>query len=91
MEKIDLVKTAADLNRLPSFLRLSLRSVGQTTGGLEAYRSQAERKAQLQVVVPKAVREGFITLRLAVEILETNGAYGQKGKACLKGLEETTS
>ena len=77
------IRTAADLNKLPSHLLLSLRSIGQTTGGLFAYKTSAERKASIQQAARKAVKDQAISLDLAVEILQTNGAYGAKGRAAL--------
>jgi hypothetical protein len=88
MERIDQINTAADLEKLPQSLRLSLRSVGQTTGGLAAYKSRAERKANIQAAVRKAVEDQHITIRLATEILQVNEAYGPKGKALIAQLQE---
>lgn len=80
---IDQIRNAAELNALPTYLRLSIRSVGQTTCGLYAYKSKAERKAAIQAAVRRARDEGAITQRLAIEFLQQNQAYGPKGKAIL--------
>ena len=85
---IDEINTISDYNQLPSFLRHSTRSIGQSVAGLSCYKTSAERKASIQKAVGQAVDEGFITLRLAIEFLITNNAYGPKGKAL---IEERTS
>jgi len=80
------VTTVAEFNALPSYIRNAIQNPGTHPSGhrFTANIAKAERKQMLHAAAARGVREGEISLPLAVEILVTNNAYGPKGKAALR-------
>jgi hypothetical protein len=70
------VKTAADFEKLPSTIKHIIR-------GGKGKITKAEKSWAMQNAVVAAVKEQWISLELAKEILISNGAYGKRGKEVL--------
>jgi len=71
------VKTGADFEKLPSSIKHVIR------GGMGKV-SAKDKAWTLQNEVVTALKEQWISLELAVEILTVNRAYGKRGKEVLK-------
>lgn len=70
------IKTAADFEKLPSTIQHIIH-------GGKGKVTKAEKSWALQNAVVSAVKEQFISLELAVEILNVNQAYGKRGREVL--------
>jgi hypothetical protein len=70
------VKTITDYQKLPSSIRHIIE-------GGKGKVSKAERLSSLQDATAYAVKEQWISLELAVELLTTHNAYGKRGKEVL--------
>jgi len=80
------IKSAADLAKLPHYVKSAMSYGKVNVSGMrrEAAINKASRKQLLQNAAARAVREGEMSLGLAIELLVVNKAYGPKGKAALK-------
>ncbi len=70
------VKTITDYQKLPSSIRHIIE-------GGKGKVSKAERLFSLQDATAYAVKEQWISLELAKELLMTHNAYGKRGKEVL--------
>jgi len=88
MQPLDKVETIADVQLLPSYVQNAIRTQSHNPHGFRRVENinKAERKLAIQSAVARAIKEGMITERLAVEILTANNAYGPKGR---KAIEAT--
>lgn len=82
---IDVVTTYDDLRKLPSYLQNAINYKGGNPHNLRFRENinKAERKQILHNAVKRAVIEKEITVRLGIEILQTNNAYGPQGKTAI--------
>ena len=81
------IETAADFAKLPISIRHALAYRPNPDGArFRANIIRAERKQALHRTVAAAIKEGWISYDLGVQLLQANNAYGPQGKAALKGL-----